>query len=98
MTQQDLLRDFATRYIWWKTAEDALQYPERILAPVMNLGIYEDLGRLLTTFTSEELRHVLAQAEPGWFNERSWAFWQYRLGMTTGNAPLPPLPVRTFPD
>lgn len=57
--QHDLLRDFATRYIWWKTADEALLYPQRVLAQVMNLGTYEDLGRLLTAFTVGELRHIL---------------------------------------
>jgi hypothetical protein len=95
--QQDLLRSFAAHYIWWKTADEALRYPARILAQVMNLGTYEDLGLLLKAFTVAELRAVLAQAEPGWFNERSWAFWQYRLGMTALDAPLPPLPARLFP-
>ena len=98
LPQQDLLRDFATRYIWWKTADDALRYPERILAQVMNLGTYEDLGRLLATFTDEVLRDVLERAEPGWFNERSWAFWHVRMGSTPMNGTPPPLPRRTFPE
>ena len=97
-TQQDLLRDFATRYIWWKTAQEAILYPERILAQVMNLGTYEDLGRLLTAFTFAELRHVLLLAEPGWFNDRSWVFWHYRLGLTEMDAPPPALPIRAFPE
>jgi hypothetical protein len=48
MTAQDIerLRPFATRYVWWKTAEEALQYPERLVAQVMNIGSFEDLQRL----------------------------------------------------
>ncbi len=97
-TQQLLLRDFAARYIWWKTVDEAVEYPERILAQVMNMGTYADLGHLLTAWTSEELRQVLAQAEPGWFNERSWAFWHLRLALTPINGTPPPLPQRTFPE
>jgi hypothetical protein len=96
--QYDLLRDFAARYIWWKTVDEAMQYPERVLAQVMNFGTFSDLGRLLTAFTSEDLRSVLAQAEPGWFNERSWTYWHLRLGITPVNGTPPPLPQRTFPD
>ena len=98
LIQRDILSVFAARYIWWKTVHDALGYPERILAQVMNLGTYEDLGRLLTAFTDEELRHILAQAEPGWFHERSWAFWHVRLEVIPINGTPPPLPQRTFPD
>jgi hypothetical protein len=96
--QHDLLRDFASRYIWWKSAQEAMLFPERILAQVMNLGTYADLGRLCTIFPVEALRQVVDHAEPGWFNERSWVFWQYRLGLVAGDTPLPPLPARTFPD
>lgn len=96
--QTNLLRDFAARYIWWKTPQDALLYPERVLAQVMNLGTYEDLGRLLTAFTVEELGHVLMSAEPGWFTERSWAFWHVRFGLISNGALPPPLPIRTFPE
>ncbi len=98
VTQHELLRDFASRYIWWKPVQEALLFPERILAQVMNLGTYADLGRLVTAFTLAEVRHVVLHAEPGWFNEHSWAFWHYRLGLATSDAPLPPLPTRTFPD
>ena len=98
ISRRDLLLDFATRYIWWKTPHEALLYPERILAQVMNLGIYEDLGRLLNAFTIEELRQVIVNAEPGWFNERSWAFWHYHLGMTATDVLPPSLPSRTFSD
>jgi hypothetical protein len=37
MTLEEIeqLRPFATRYVWWKTAEEALRYPERVVAHVM---------------------------------------------------------------
>jgi hypothetical protein len=95
--QRELLRNFAERYMWWKLPSEALLYPERILAQVMNLGTYDDLRRLVTTFGYEQLRQVLGNAEPGWFNERSWFFWHYRLGMATLEKAPPPLPVRVIP-
>jgi hypothetical protein len=94
--QYDLLHEFAARYIWWKTTEEAIHYPDRILAQVMNIGTYEDLGRLIATFPVSELRSILMQAEPGWFTERSWAFWHVRFGLTVNGVLPPPLPSRTF--
>ena len=41
------------------------------------------------------LREVLAHAEAGQFNERSWAYWHYRLGLARVNQ-VPAMPVRTF--
>jgi len=98
LPQQDLLRYFVSRYIWWGTVEEALLFPERILAQVMNIGTFDDLGRLCSAWTSDELRHVITHAEPGWFDERSWTYWHLRLGLTSGDESPPPLPVRTFPD
>jgi hypothetical protein len=39
------------------------------------------------------LQAVLARAEAGQFNERSWHYWHYRLGLARPGA-VPPLPVR----
>ncbi|MBA3823451.1 MAG: hypothetical protein H0X24_06010 [Ktedonobacterales bacterium] len=96
--QDELLCDFAARYIWWKTVDAALAYPERIVAQVMNLGTFTDIGRLLTVWPTEVLRPLLMQAEPGWFTERSWAFWQLYLGLVPVNGTPPPLPHRRLPE
>ncbi len=81
--QMTLFQEFASRDIWWKTPAEALLYPERILAQVMNIGTFTDLGHLLTAFSVEELRGVLRHAEPGWFNERSWAYWHLHVWRIT---------------
>jgi hypothetical protein len=94
--QIDLLRAFAVRYIWWKTPDEALFFPERIVAQVMTLGTYEDLGRLEQAFSANDLWSVIRHAEPGWFNERAWAFWHVHLGLIPLGSNPPPLPVRTF--
>ena len=62
MTAQDIerLRPFAARYLWWKTAEEALRYPERVVAQVMNIGSFEDLQRLDQIVGEEGLRLVSA--------------------------------------
>jgi len=94
--QRDLLRAFAARYIWWQTPEESLDFPERILAQVMTLGTYEDLGQLVRGFSPDDLRSVIYHAEPGWFNGRAWAFWHVRLGLVAFGTNPPPLPIRRF--
>ena len=94
--QRELLRQWAARYIWWKSPDEALAYPNRILAQVMNLGDYDDVQRMVEAFGEEALREVLRTAEAGQLNERSWAYWHYRLGLVSPQMPgkMPPLPLR----
>jgi hypothetical protein len=89
--QKDFLLRAAERYIWWETTNEALECPRRILAQVMNIGVWEDICDLVKIFPLQELLNVLDNAETGQFNERSWSFWQNRL---TGK--IPPLPKRTL--
>ncbi len=93
--ERALLR-FADSYIWWKTPEDAVRYPDRVLAQVMDIGTFEDCRAMRAAFGDERLRRVLRCAEPGWFRARSWAFWQAALGIDAGPRPvrrkLPPAP------
>lgn len=89
----NVLRDLATRYIWWKSPEIAMQKPERVAAQVMNIGDYDDVLRLVAAVGDEYLRSVLAHAEIGQFNARSWHFWHYRLGMSEVGC-VPEMPVR----
>uniref|UniRef100_E6QBC7 Uncharacterized protein n=1 Tax=mine drainage metagenome TaxID=410659 RepID=E6QBC7_9ZZZZ len=93
--QQQALRDF-TKYIWWKTPDDALQYERRLIAQVMNLGDWEDTRRLETTFGQEKLVDSLKNAEAGWFTPRMWNFWHYRLGLAQSEDDIPTPPVRRF--
>ncbi len=97
MTQRErnLLRQLASKYVWWKSAEISLRTPERIAAQVMNIGDYEDVQRLADALGDDYLRHVLANAEPGQLNGRSWAYWHYRLGLARPEK-VPPLPKRSF--
>jgi hypothetical protein len=94
LKKQELLR-FAAKYVWWKIPEEAVAYPERVVAQVMNLGDYDDVQDLVSEVDEEYLRNVLRSADPGQFNERSWAYWHYRLGLCkSGEVPAPP--QRTF--
>ncbi|MFA5525190.1 MAG: hypothetical protein WDA24_12590 [Tissierellales bacterium] len=92
---QASLKPLARKYIWWKTPEEAVAMPERVIAQVMNIGDYSDVQMLVGIVGDEVLRHVLMHAEAGQFNERSWAYWHYRLGLSSVDQ-VPVLPVRRF--
>jgi hypothetical protein len=94
MTQLDreALKRFV-KYIWWKTPDEAVEMPERLVAQVMNIGDYSDVQAVAIQVGDAYLRDVLTHAAIGQFNERSWAYWHYRLGLATvGNVPA--MPVR----
>lgn len=89
----ELLKPLARKYIWWKTPEEAVALPERVIAQVMNIGDYDDMQRLAAEVGDKVLCTVLSHAEAGQFNERSWAYWHYRLGLADMDQ-VPALPVR----
>ena len=95
MDQQktELLLRFAAKYIWWKSPEEAIRTPEKIAAQIMNLGDYEDVQALAKAVGDDYLAHVLQRAEAGQFNDRSWAYWHYRLGVSRPGQ-VPALPER----
>ena len=74
-----------------ETPDEAVARPERVIAQVMNIGDYADVQALVAEIGEDVLREVLARAEAGQFNERSWAYWHYRLGVSElGQVPAPP--------
>ena len=94
-SQARLLGCLAKKYIWWKTPEEAVAFPQRVIAQVMNMGDYGDVLTLAAQLGDDALRDTLASAEAGQFSDRSWAYWHYRLGMAEVDR-LPPLPQRSF--
>ncbi len=93
---RELLLGLAGKYIWWLSAEDAMEFPRRVIAQVMNLGVFADVGRLADALGEDCLREVLQHAEAGQFSGRSWHYWHYRLGLATVGQ-VPPLPTRHIP-
>lgn len=89
------LKRFASKYIWWKTPDEAVSMPERVIAQVMNLGDYVDVQALAALVGDDVLSDVLTHAEIGQFNERSWVYWHYRLGLANVGE-VPPVPARRF--
>lgn len=92
---RDQLKPLANKYIWWKPPNEAVLMPERVIAQVMNMGDYTDVQILANQVGDDVLREVLSHAEAGVFNERSWAYWHYRLGLADRDD-VPMLPVRRF--
>ncbi len=89
----ELMLRLAAKYIWWKSPEEAIRTPKKIAAQIMNLGDYEDVQALVNAMGDEYLVHVLQRAEAGQFNDRSWAYWHYRLGASRPGQ-VPALPER----
>jgi hypothetical protein len=92
----DPVRALARRYIWWLSPDESLALPLRVVAQVMNVGTMADCATLESHFGRPGMRRALQRAQPGWFNERSWKFWHYRLGLTRWGAEPPSLPTRSF--
>jgi len=88
-----VLHRLASRYIWWKSPEDALMYPDRLIAQVMDMGDFDDMEELARLAGDERLRTVLAHAQAGQFRPKSWHYWHHRLGLATSGG-VPPMPAR----
>jgi hypothetical protein len=86
-------RSLAQKYMWWTTPAEASKNQARLVAQVMNIGDYDDVQRVARELGDEYLRNVLRNAEAGQFDERSWSYWHYRLGLARPGE-LPPMPAR----
>ncbi|MEI8096365.1 MAG: hypothetical protein WCG80_19300, partial [Spirochaetales bacterium] len=91
----ELLTELAPKYVWWKPPQESLDYPQQLLASVMDLGSFEDAALLRNLVPDEFLRVALQQAEPGQFRPRSWTYWHLMLNGLV-DAQVPAEPVRTF--
>lgn len=60
----------------------------------MNIREYDDVVELVKQIGEDCLRRVLAHAEIGQFNGRSWAYWHYRLSLVRPDQTVPALPKR----
>lgn len=89
----ELLKNLARKYIWWKSPEEAVLFPHRIIAQVMNIGDYDDMQSLAKSAGDPLLCDVLQNAEAGEFNPRSWTYWHYRLGLARPGQ-VPSMPER----
>ena len=90
--RSDLLK-VASRVVWFKPPDAALEDRVLFLNHVMTWGDVEDIAVTRRHFDDDLLRHALRHAHPGVFDPRSWAYWHVVLG--TGATPG--LPVRRLP-
>ena len=86
------LQAVARRVVWFKDVETALADPVRFAAYAMTYGTHEDMQTLRAYLSDDDLREALANAPPGIFDGRSWAYWHLKLGQY----PPPPMSARTF--
>jgi len=96
LPDQETLAGLARRYLWWKTPQEALAAPWRILAQAMELGDWADIGRLEREAGRATLREALRRAPAGTFSPRSWSFWHVRLGLAREPGKVPASPRRAF--
>jgi hypothetical protein len=92
---RDTLKRLAVKYVWWKTPDEAIDMPDRVIAQVMNIGDYADVQQLVHQVGDDVLREIIAHAQAGQFGQRSWAYWHYRLGLASVDH-VPPMPSRRF--
>ena len=90
LTLTDELTKVASRVLWFEPPEKALSDQVRFLTYAMTYGTHEDMKVVRQHVSDEELLEALAQAPPGIFDARSWAYWNVMLG----RYPTPPLPER----
>lgn len=83
----------ARKYVWWQTPEEACRDPDRVIVQVMTLGVFRDVRWMVEVLGEERLRAVIRRAKGGQFDPRSWAYWNYTLGLARPGA-LPPVPQK----
>ena len=98
LTDDELIAELASKYIWWAPIGDAPPTAERVIAQVMDIGGYDDIRRLETALGFERLAEVMIEAAPGWISPRSWGFWRGRLTRETSRAIPQQPPRRAFRD
>lgn len=91
----EVLKPYAKKYIWWKAPEEAVKFPQKVIAQVMNIGDFDDVQKLTSQVGDDILRETINKAEAGQFSPKSWSYWHYRLRLAEVDK-VPPLPVRRF--
>ena len=69
---RDALKRLAGKYIWWKTPDDAVDMPERVIAQVMAIGDYADVQQLVHQVGDDVLREVIAHAQAAGCARMDW--------------------------
>lgn len=80
----------ARRLVWFEEPAQALSDTFRFVAYALAKATPEDMKILRGFLTDDDFREALDHAPPGIIDERSWAYWNARLG----RYPAPPMPKR----
>jgi hypothetical protein len=88
-----VLRELASRYVWWKPPERALEGRTHFICQLLQLGTAEDVRAARSILGDEAFRDALRSAPPGVLDARSWSYWHLVLF----GRPAPPLPARPLP-
>jgi hypothetical protein len=91
-----MISELERKYLWWEPVGGEPHSEARIIAQAMNLGTFDDMRRLEKALGPRRLADVMRQAEPGWFNDRSWELWRGRLSRALGEAMPEEAPRRSF--
>ena len=73
-------RAIARRVIWFESPEVALTDGTRFLAYALRFATPEDLQTIRSVVTDAQLLATLDHLPPGIVDERSWAYWNSKLG------------------
>jgi hypothetical protein len=80
----------AQRIVWFESPADALSEPVRFMAYAMTYATHEDMKVIRRYVSDEDFLEALDKARPGIIDERSWAYWNSKVG----RYPAPPMPKR----
>ncbi len=80
----------ARRVVWFEEPQEALSDTFRFVAYAVARATHEDMKLLRSFLDDNDLREALDHAPPGIIDERSWAYWNSKLG----RYPAPPMPKR----
>lgn len=87
------LLTMAEKFVWWKSPHQAIRYPQKVIAQVLNIGDIESVRETLQLFGEDTLREVIRSAEIGQFSDKSWSYWNVSLGLAVDGA-IPEQPKR----
>jgi hypothetical protein len=80
--------------IWFEPPEQALSNPIRFLAYLMTYGTLDEIAVVQCYLDLDDFREALEHAPPGIIDERSWVYWNTKVG----RYPAPPMRRRIIPD
>ena len=91
MAENEQLKQFAKKLMWWQSPEVSLANPRRLLLQVMARGDWPEIVAFRKAFGLDAFREALVKAEPGIFQIKSWTMWHQFFGLA-----VPELPKREF--